>query len=320
MMFQNPLQLTRWRQLFRLSTILIQMILVSHPWAMVIAVFLIGNSLTDGCLEDQKIKFTRNNPLRIQWCWAVLLQSEKIIFLVLVGTTNSCRYGTARTTRWEICDNPGHFNIFSLWQLSFKLWLCGGKLLEVPCSRVSHLFRYKNKNRSSPNYDYVAHNFKRLAEVWFGDFKHCLYSTDPGKYEKIDAGDLTRAKQIRKSLNCKPFQYFLEHIMPDQMFRYPCNPGVFASGFIQSEAYPDLCVDTLHTDIEVGLYECSKNRTRPGKHQHFELSWHRQIIKVPKHFNHCLDTHKTRFYECHFGLGTQFWFYNTVGGKICPII
>jgi polypeptide N-acetylgalactosaminyltransferase len=51
------------------------------------------------------------------------------------------------------------------YELSFKLWLCGGKLLEVPCSRIAHTFRKHNEWRKMPGVDYVGHNFKRISEV-----------------------------------------------------------------------------------------------------------------------------------------------------------
>lgn len=51
------------------------------------------------------------------------------------------------------------------YELSLKLWLCGGKLLEVPCSRVAHTFRMHNEFRKKDGVDFVAHNFKRIAEV-----------------------------------------------------------------------------------------------------------------------------------------------------------
>jgi polypeptide N-acetylgalactosaminyltransferase len=51
------------------------------------------------------------------------------------------------------------------YELSFKLWLCGGKLLEVPCSRVAHVFRTHYEWRKKSGVDFVAHNFKRIAEV-----------------------------------------------------------------------------------------------------------------------------------------------------------
>lgn len=200
-------------------------------------------------------------------------------------------------------------------QISFKLWLCGGKILEVPCSRLGHVFRYNNFHRSLPNFDYVTHNFKRVAEVWLDDSKHCLYATDPEKYGNVDAGDLTKAKRLKHALNCKPFQYFLDYVMPDQVARYPCNPGVFASGVIQSESHLDLCVDTLgRSEREpVGLYACHSNLTNPGSDQHFSLSWNRQIKQNSESLESCLDVHETRFLSCHFQLSNQLWFYNIVG-------
>lgn len=51
------------------------------------------------------------------------------------------------------------------YELSFKLWLCGGKILEVTCSRVGHTFRRHNIWRDETGDDFVARNFKRVAEV-----------------------------------------------------------------------------------------------------------------------------------------------------------
>lgn len=51
------------------------------------------------------------------------------------------------------------------YELSFKLWLCGGQILEVACSRVGHTFRNHNIWREKPGHDFLAQNFKRVAEV-----------------------------------------------------------------------------------------------------------------------------------------------------------
>lgn len=178
---------------------------------------------------------------------------------------------------------------------SFKLWLCGGRLLEIPCSRIGHTFRKHNEYRKKAGVDFVAHNFKRIAEVWLDDYKQYLYRGEPERYAKVDPGDITREKMIRKNLNCKPFQYFLEYVMPDMLERYPYDdPGVFASGAIQSEADSELCVDTLNKQSgePLGLFECHDNLTNPGYTQDFVLSYHRQIKKNDI-YESCLDFHMT---------------------------
>lgn len=130
-------------------------------------------------------------------------------------------------------------------------------------------------------------------KVWLGDYKKYLYRGEPERYAKVDAGDLTREKMIRESLNCKPFDYFLEYVMPDMLERYPFeDPGAFARGAIQSEADLNLCVDTLNkpNGNSLGLFECHHNLTSPGYTQDFILSWHRNIKKNNKN-DECLDTH-----------------------------
>lgn len=104
--------------------------------------------------------------------------------------------------------------------MSFKLWLCASGLLQVPCARVGHFFRDFNPSRKFST-DYVARNFKRVAEVWLDEYKEVLYASNPDRYKDVDPGDLTKQKELRKNLDCKPFKYFLEIVAPDFTNIYP---------------------------------------------------------------------------------------------------
>lgn len=58
-------------------------------------------------------------------------------------------------------------------------------------------------------------------------------------------GDISKQKQLRSDLKCKSFKWFMEEIAFDQDAHYPAIvPPDFASGFIKSDADPDLCVDS----------------------------------------------------------------------------
>lgn len=154
----------------------------------------------------------------------------------------------------------------------------------------------------------------RSLQVWLDDYKKILYATEPEKFAAADAGDLTKAKAIKADLHCKPFHYFLEFVMPDMLYRYPIeNPGVFARGRVQSEAFPRFCIDTLASldGDPIGMYECDSNATEPTEMQHFTLTWHRNIRLNDKDDN-CLDVYKISILPCHYEHGNQFWFYNLV--------
>lgn len=53
------------------------------------------------------------------------------------------------------------------------------------------------------------------------EYKDFLYSRSPGKYEKVDAGDLTEQKAIREKLQCRPFSWFIKEVAPDLVEKYP---------------------------------------------------------------------------------------------------
>ncbi|XP_037549966.1 polypeptide N-acetylgalactosaminyltransferase 11, partial [Nematolebias whitei] len=48
-------------------------------------------------------------------------------------------------------------------EISFRIWMCGGQLLIIPCSRVGHIFRKRRPYGSPGGQDTMAHNSLRLA-------------------------------------------------------------------------------------------------------------------------------------------------------------
>lgn len=52
-----------------------------------------------------------------------------------------------------------------------QIWMCGGQLFIIPCSRVGHIFRKRRPYGSPGGQDTMAHNSLRLAHVWMDEYK-----------------------------------------------------------------------------------------------------------------------------------------------------
>jgi polypeptide N-acetylgalactosaminyltransferase len=139
---------------------------------------------------------------------------------------------------WEL---GGYDDQLEIWggeqfEISFKVWQCGGEMYLVPCSHFGHMFRGGPRAVNSPqSYDYILRNYKRVVEVWMDEYKEYVYMRALNEYAAADAGDLTRQLAVREKLQCKPFKWFMENVAVEIVSKFPVlGPPWFAKGAVSS--------------------------------------------------------------------------------------
>lgn len=151
---------------------------------------------------------------------------------------------------------------FDIWggenlELSFKIWMCGGKLEIVPCSHVGHIFRKRSPYKWRTGVNVLKKNSIRLAEVWLDDYKQYYYERINNQLG--DFGDVSPRKQLRETLQCKNFKWYLNNIFPELFV-----PGeAVAKGEIRNAGGGSkLCIDWSNRgrhSRKIGLYYCHEN-------------------------------------------------------------
>jgi len=112
------------------------------------------------------------------------------------------------------------------YELSFKVWQCGGIVEWVPCSHVAHAYRGPRSHSShvpgaSPYQTSINH--MRLAEVWMDEYAEYYYIREPA-IRSLNFGDISVQKKLREKLQCKPFKWFMENIAYDVLQKFPPPP------------------------------------------------------------------------------------------------
>nr|KAF6353274.1 polypeptide N-acetylgalactosaminyltransferase 5 [Pipistrellus kuhlii] len=159
-------------------------------------------------------------------------------------------------------------------ELSFKVWMCGGEIEIIPCSRVGHIFRGDNpysfpKDRMKT----VERNLVRVAEVWLDEYKELFYGHEENLIDQgLDVGNLTQQRELRKKLNCKSFKWYLENVFPDLK-----APIVRAGGVLINMALGK-CLSIENTTAI--LEDCDGS----SKLQQFNYTW----LRLIKHGEQCL--------------------------------
>ncbi|XP_070783979.1 polypeptide N-acetylgalactosaminyltransferase 11 [Enoplosus armatus] len=99
-------------------------------------------------------------------------------------------------------------------EISFRIWMCGGQLLIIPCSRVGHIFRKRRPYGSPGGQDTMAHNSLRLAHVWMDEYKEQYLSLRPELRDR-SYGDIGERVALRKRLQCQSFRWYLDTVYPE---------------------------------------------------------------------------------------------------------
>ncbi|KAK2162414.1 hypothetical protein LSH36_99g05024 [Paralvinella palmiformis] len=94
-------------------------------------------------------------------------------------------------------------------ELSLRTWLCGGQVLKSICSRVA------THSALKPLVVTNHTNYRRIAELWLGDYKDIAYQQGGVKRqmsadEKLDVD--IRRKFLNKKLTCRSLDWYLNNV------------------------------------------------------------------------------------------------------------
>jgi len=217
-------------------------------------------------------------------------------------------------------------------EISFRIWMCGGRLDIIPCSRVGHVFRKRRPytSTSKSGVDTQTRNSLRVAKVWLGEYIKHFYDTAAG-VETMDAGDLSGRLQLREKLKCKDFAWYHQNIYPElEIPGQPSNKSAqekvknlhkyerwdqrtrnYTSSFQMKHTPSNLCVEPVESVTAKGSRLKLSTCLRSKKQSWYTTGRFEWVVARLL----CMDAGKgdVRLMKCHEMGGQQEW--QTRGGR-----
>ena len=164
-----------------------------------------------GAMDWNLIYFYKRYPKHMQDL--IIRDTDPVPNPVMVG----CAHAVDRNFFFE---TGAYDETMEIWggeniEHSFRLWMCGGRVEMIPCSKVGHIFKPRLPYSMGLHGNVVIQrNLVKLAEVWMDDYKKYYYATQD-ELPPIDLKSMYKRKQLRKSLGCKDFAWYMKNISPD---------------------------------------------------------------------------------------------------------
>ncbi|GAU93273.1 hypothetical protein RvY_05239 [Ramazzottius varieornatus] len=197
-------------------------------------------------------------------------------------------------------------------EMSFRIWMCGGRLKIHPCSHVGHIFRNERPYGNDGRGDTQLLNSIRVAKVWLDEHIDKFYKVRP-EARSFDNINVTERKHLRETLKCHSFQWYIDNVYPgiDQ----PMSNGSrellnisYSEKFLLRHAHSGLCLSL--SEKVLSMVACAEARS-------LYRSNHNAIVLRS---NLCLDTECPSKVpcpsKCHFTGGSQEWRLSSFDGKV----
>uniref|UniRef100_A0A1I8JUE4 Polypeptide N-acetylgalactosaminyltransferase n=1 Tax=Anopheles funestus TaxID=62324 RepID=A0A1I8JUE4_ANOFN len=199
-------------------------------------------------------------------------------------------------------------------ELSMKSWMCGGKMVIVPCSRVAHIQKQSHPYLQSAGKDVIMKNSLRLAEVWMDEYKQVMFDVyGVPQYFPHYFGPVDDRKALRTRAGCGSFRDYVLNAFPEMM--NPLVPGAFRGEIHNAACSSKLCLTHNWTNHSLMMAVCDRQQ----KQQYWTHNFYREL----NNYSSCIETvnlggYRLEVKRCHRNekTRTQRWQYVVASGQI----
>lgn len=145
-----------------------------------------------------------------------LKSNEDFVKPILSPTMAGGLFAIEREYFFDIGEYDAGMNVWGgeNLEISFRIWMCGGRLEIIPCSRVGHVFRRRRPYGSPNGEDTMTYNSLRAAHVWLDEYIEHFFHVRPDA-RHITYGDVGPRQRLRRLMKCQSFDWYLKNIYPE---------------------------------------------------------------------------------------------------------